>query len=114
MARITKFRKAILEIMQEYAAERQHSKSFEGLNFEVIADEKNHRYQLVLVGWQGEERIYGLLFHIDIINDKIWIQQDNTEYSAAYMLTDKGISKKDIVLGYFTEFHRAHGEFAVA
>jgi hypothetical protein len=30
------------------------------------------------------------------------------------MLTDKGISKKDIVLGYFTEFHRAHGEFAVA
>ena len=114
MERIAKFRNAILEIMEDYAAERRDSLAKEGIHFEIIADEKRDRYQLLMMGWQGKQRIHSLLFHIDIINDKIWVQEDNTEYSAANMLTDKGISKKDIVLGYFTEFHRAHGEFAVA
>ena len=113
MDRIEKFRRAILEIMEEYISERKESYLKEGITFEIIADEKRDRYQLLMLGWQGIERIHSLLFHIDIISGKIWIQEDNTEYSAANMLADKGISKKEIVLGYFTEFHRAHGEFAV-
>jgi hypothetical protein len=40
MERIAKFRIAIQEIMEEYTAERRESYLKEGVNFEIIADEK--------------------------------------------------------------------------
>jgi XisI protein len=49
---------------------------------------------------------------VDIINDKIWIQNDNLEYSVAERLVDRGIAKKDIVLAYFSPSHRAFTEYA--
>jgi hypothetical protein len=55
-----------------------------------------------------------MLFHLDIIGDKIWVQEDKMEHSIAEMLVEKGISKKDIVLAYFPEYHRQMTEYAVA
>lgn len=110
--RIKKYRDAIVSVMQEYADVRKHSVN--GSQYELIADDTNLRYQLVLLGWHEKHRIYHVIFHVDIINGKIWVQTDNTEDAIANLLVEKGIGKKEIVLGYFTEFHRAHGEFAVA
>lgn len=112
MERIKELRSAILEVMEEYATERQNA--LQGISFESIVDAKNFRYQLLMLGWQGEERIHSLLFHVDIIKGKIWIQEDNTEQGVANLLTAKGISKDDIVLAYFSEFHRQFTGFAVA
>jgi XisI protein len=42
------------------------------------------------------------------------IQNDNLEYSVAERLVDRGISKKDIVLAYFSPSHRAFTEYAAA
>ncbi|WP_442867123.1 element excision factor XisI family protein [Aphanizomenon sp. CS-733/32] len=33
--------------------------------------------------WENNQRVHGCLVHIDIINDKIWIQRDGTEYGIA-------------------------------
>lgn len=85
-----------------------------GLTFECIEDEKRHHYQIVALGWEGDHRVYNLLFHLDIIGDKIWIQEDRMEYSVAEMLVEKGIPKSDIVLAFFPEYHRRHTEYAVA
>ena len=35
------------------------------------------------VGWRGERRVYGCVIHIDIKEDKIWIQRDGTEVGIA-------------------------------
>lgn len=48
-----------------------------------------------------------------ILNDKIWIQKDNTETGIANLLTEKGIPKKDIVLSFYPPAHRELTEFAV-
>lgn len=109
---INDFKKAILDVFEEFIEERKNSIS--GLQYEVIEDDKHLRYQLVLFGWQGKERIYHVLFHVEIINDKTWIQEDNSEIGFANLLTEKGIAKQDIVLAYFSEFHRQFTEFAVA
>lgn len=109
---VKKYRDAIISVMQEYAEERKYSVN--GCQYELIADDVNLRYQLVLVGWDEGDRIYHVIFHVDIINGKIWVQEDNTEDAIANLLLEKGISKKEVVLAYFSEFHRAHGEFAVA
>ena len=84
-----------------------------GIHFEPIVDNEGRHYQIVALGWQGDKRVFNLLFHLDIIGDKIWVQEDKMEQSIAEMLVEQGITKKDIVLAYFPEFHRRHTEYAV-
>lgn len=80
---------------------------------ETIFDTVRDRYQLVYVGWRDSVRVYGVVLHVDIIDGKIWIQQDGTEVGIANELVDLGVSKTDIVLGFDSPIMRQYGEFAV-
>ncbi|CAN1211595.1 FdxN element excision controlling factor protein [Tumidithrix helvetica PCC 7403] len=84
------------------------------LQSELIFDTVRDRYQLVEVSWQNGRRIYGTLLHIDIINNKLWIQQDGTEAGIADDLIALGIPKHQIVLGFKPIDRRKLTEFAVS
>ena len=113
MDRIARFQRTIMSIMQEYADARTNTAASDAqVAYRTVVDEQNHRYQLLLVGWQHRERIYHVIFHVEIVDDKIWIEEDNSEDSFAEMLVEKSIAKKNIVLGYFSAFHRQHTEYA--
>ncbi len=114
MDRIMRFRQAIIDVIDDYIEEHSSSVEKEGLVYEKLIDTNNERFQLILVGWQDEERYYARIFHVDIIDNKIWIQDDNLEYSVAERLGDRGIPKKDIVLAYFSPSHREYTEYAVS
>jgi len=64
-------------------------------------------------GWKGRQRNYGILIHINVKNQKVWIQHDGTEVGVANELIEMGIPKEDIVLGFHSPFMRQHTEFAV-
>ncbi|MFN6539298.1 MAG: element excision factor XisI family protein [Nostoc sp. EkiNYC01] len=51
--------------------------------------------------------------HLDIKNEKIWIQHDGTEGGIADELTNRGVPKQDIVLAFHSPFKRQFTEFAV-
>ena len=52
--------------------------------------------------------------HLDIKDNKIWIQQDGTEIGVANELVALGVPKEDIVLAYMPEYKRPYAEYAVA
>ncbi len=81
---------------------------------EAIFDKKNDRYCIISGGWDDVIRIHGCLIHIDIINDKVWIQRDDTEDGIAYELENAGIPKSSIVLGFKNPEVRQYTEYAVA
>jgi hypothetical protein len=54
------------------------------------------------------------MIHVDIINGKIWIQRDGTEYGIANELVNAGIPKNQIVLAFQPADIRQYTEFAVA
>lgn len=112
MDRTINFASVIKQTIDNYVKERPIID--QDVSYKFIADAIEKQFQLVLMGWSNNTRIYHVLFHAEIINDKIWIQEDNTEESLALMLVERGVSKKDIVLGYFSEYHRQHTEYAVA
>jgi hypothetical protein len=85
----------------------------EDIRLETVIDQQRDRYLLVEVGWQNGHRIHGTLLHIDIIKDKLWIQQDGTEEGIANDLIALGIPKHQIVLGFKPIDRRALTEFAV-
>ena len=72
------------------------------------------RYLVMSLGWQRVKRIHGCLIHIDIIDGKVWIQRDGTEYGIANELVDAGIPKEHILLGFDEPNVRQHTGFAVA
>ena len=80
----------------------------------MIFDRNRDSYLLLHLGWDGEERIYGVSIHIDIQNGKIWIQQDFTEEGIANQLVELGVPKTDIVLGFRAPVVREFTEFAIA
>ena len=72
-----------------------------------IIDDVNGHYLLMGVGWQKYKRLHGISLHIDLIGDKIYIQQDWTEPGAASELEALGVPKSDIVLAFHAPYRRA-------
>jgi hypothetical protein len=102
----------VLEMLAEYA---NFWGSDNDIKRKVIADKDNHNYQLISYGWQnGKRYIHNIAFHLEIIDEKIWIHQNNTEALIADELMERGVSKGDIVLGFIPYKERIHTGFAVA
>lgn len=67
---------------------------------EMVIDKENHHYILMYVGWEKERFSYFSAIHFDIIGEKIWIQQNNTEDELVDELEAEGVDKADIVLAF--------------
>jgi XisI protein len=84
------------------------------VEIELVFDRESDRYLLVETGWQNGYRIYGTFLHIDIINNKLWIQHDGSEEGVALELLAAGIPKEQIVLAFKPLEERKHTEFAIS
>ena len=112
MDKVKKYQNIIVSVLNEFA---NLGTSTPGLTRQVIVDKERNHYQLVTVGWRdGKRFVYIVAFHFDIIDGKIWIQQNNTEAHIAHELVDRGIPPTDIVIGFQPPFARTFSGFATA
>lgn len=111
MATVEDYRQLVQKLLKDYS---QIKASNEDVEAETIFDLVEDRYQVVHVGWSRKRRIYGCVLHLDIKNDKIWIQHDGTEGGIANELVAQGIPKHDIVLAFQSPFKRQFSGFAVS
>ena len=112
MEKIPFFKMKIHEVIEDFLSEPLHPDD-ENIEYFSVQDTNKNHYQVIAMGWEGYKRVFNLLFHIDIIGDKIWVQEDKMEYTMTERLVEKGVSKKDIVIGYFPDYHRPFTEYAV-
>lgn len=104
------YRQIIRNVLAEYT---RIPYAYGELQSKTIFDHESDSYMLVTMGWNGVKRVHGCLVHIEIINGKVWIQRDDTEYGIAY-LEKAGIPKDHIVLGFHTPDVRKYTQYAVA
>ena len=107
---IEKYRQIIKDVLSEYL---NIDYSYGDIKNEAIFDDANNRYIILSLGWQKNKRIHGCLIHVDIIDDKIWIQRDGTEDGIAYELEKAGIPKKQMVLGFHDPDVRKYTDYAL-
>jgi hypothetical protein len=105
------YREIIERVLTEYA---QIPYSYGELESRVVFDRERDQYVLLCLGWNDKRREHGVVTHLEIINGKIWIQEDNTEEGIATDLEAAGISKDQIVLGFRHPDLRPYTEYAVA
>ena len=97
------------QYIQALLTKKAQIKSIGGdIESETVFDLKFDRYLLIDLGWNEHQRIYNCIIHIEIRDDKIWIQRNQTDISIADELIEKGVRKEDIILGlqppYIREF----------
>ena len=109
MDTITQYRQQIKTVLENHARHVWDDR----IQAQIIIDPERDHYQLVYVGWRDSIRCYGVVLHIDIIDGKIWIQQDGTEIGSANELVEMGVPKQDIVLGFDPPNLRQYTDFAI-
>lgn len=97
MEKINKYTKIIEKFFQEYINERFNS--IQPLEYQMIIDEKRLHFQLIYLGWEQEDFVHNVVYHFDIINNKVWIQKNETDENVAPQLMKLGVPNTDIVLG---------------
>jgi XisI protein len=109
--KLKKYENAIIGILNEYAKIKYAN--IVGGN-QLIIDKKNHQYQVVTIGWEGNQFVHDCPMHFAIINQKIWIQQNMTEWEVGEMLEARKIPTSDIVVGFLSPDLRVATKYAMA
>lgn len=104
------YQQLIQDIITNYAHKHPQDNDIET---QMIFDPVNNHYLLLYVGWQEEKQIYGCPIHVDIKDNKFWIQRDLTEDGIVNQLLKAGVSKENIVLGFRSPFNRQFTDFAI-
>ncbi len=111
MDTLSRYRKAIRDVLSGHMVANY---AVGAIKKEMVIDEKNDRYIVMMVGWEGPQRVHGALIHVDVIDGKIWIHRDGTEDGIAGELEEAGVPKSDIVLGFHEPDVRPYTGYAVA
>jgi hypothetical protein len=111
MERLDEYPQYIKTIIKKYGSYKPY---YGHVEVQINFDREHDRYQLVSVGWDGNERIRGNILHIDIKDEKIWIQHKGTEVGVANELVEMGVPKHNIVLAFHAPARRKYTEFAVS
>jgi hypothetical protein len=111
MDTIEGYRQIVHQVILEYAGYKPSNGRIET---EVIVDAGQNHFEVLHVGWDGPRRVHGMVIHVDIIGDKVWIQHDGTSPGIAEDLVEAGIPRTAIVLGFRPPHVRQYSGFAIA
>jgi hypothetical protein len=89
---------------------RYESLSTEQSKVELLFDDARRYYMAVRLGWSPRKRIYLCLVHIEIRDDLVIIQCNNTEDEVATELVNMGVPAENIRLEFLPP---ANQEFSV-
>lgn len=111
MDKLNRYREIVKHIVQEYGSWFPKN---EHVQTEVVVNPDIDHYEVVRVGWEGERRIHHSSIHLDIIDGKVWIQDDRTNRPVADALLEAGVPHEDIVLAFHPPEVRQYTDFAAA
>ena len=109
MDKLKKYEKIVNDIILDVSKKLSDADS-------ILSIDKTHGQYLILMdSWEGIERNYGPLVHIEIKPDgKIWLRFDGTDLEIGQELLNKGVSEKNLVLAFHSPQMRKYTKFAMA
>lgn len=111
MDKLDKYRNIAEQVLTKHVF---NSERYPNLRDRSVFDRRTDNYLVLREGWEQSKRTYGVVVHLEIMNGKIWIQEDWTEHGVASDLETAGVPKSDIVLGFQPPRVRPYTEYATA
>jgi len=110
MAKLDQYREYIQNLLTKYGS---YKPSEDYIKIQLIFDTVRDHYQILEIGWDGYDRIYNCVIHLDIKDEKIWIQHNMTDIQIAEDLTEMGVPREDIVLGLQPSYLRQYTQYGI-
>ena len=108
---VEQYRKYIQTLLTERSQRIYKPQDEAEYEAQTLFDVERDHYQLLYVGWRKNRRYFGCVLHLDIKDEKIWIQHDGTEVGIANQLVELGVPRQDIVLAFHEPSVRQFTEF---
>jgi hypothetical protein len=109
--KLEQYRTIVRQLLTQYAT---YKPSHGDIETQTLFDTEQDHYQVFAIGWDNKQRVHGCSIHLDIKDEKIWIQINNTELDIGQDLADQGIPKDSIVIGFQPPYLRQYSGYAVA
>ncbi len=110
MDKIIAYKDILLREMKYQASIRFGNASM--LHRHLVVGKDNNEFVLLLKGWQDGIYRHGVIFHFEIIDNKVWLHENNTDVDIGTKLERQGIPKSDIVLGFVSNLERSLDGYA--
>jgi len=115
MDKLLKYQNIIKEVFTAYTEQGAIDPNDpEKLETRLFFDDERSRYQVLRIGWEDIQGIFMVIFHFEIIDNKIWVQRNMSDYDIVGDLEEKGVPKSDIVLAFLSPRMREYSEYASA
>lgn len=111
---LKKYRAIIIELLSYHANAPAVTVGNDQIEEQLILDTERDHYQILTIGWESGKRVYHPIFHLDIRDGRIWVQEDATDFDLVGELERWGVVKSDIVLAFQPPYKRALSGYAVA
>ena len=111
MDTLNHYRDILEQVLGEYTKTKY---AWGNVQCRALFDRQRDSYALITCGWNNRKRTHYCLVHLEIINGKIWVQEDGIEQGTATELEAAGIPKSNIVLGFQPPDIRALTDYAAA
>jgi hypothetical protein len=111
MDKILKYKTILSEYLQTIVREWSNNPDEE---VQVVCDQVGRHFLVLYYGWSAQGHLHSVPIHIEIKDDKVWIQENLTEVDLDDDLVAQGIPKEDIVLGVIPPEYRRYSGFAAA
>lgn len=112
MDRIKQYQKIIAQELNSWT--KESSSDMPDIAYQFIENKKRTQFILLALGWHKNIYHHDLLMHIQIKNDQIWIQEDNTGVGISKILQEKGIPRSAIIHGFEEPILREQSKLARA
>jgi hypothetical protein len=109
--KLTRYR----SLIQDFLIEQSQGQIIGGeIETEIVFDQERDRFLLIDLGWNRHQRIYNCVIHLEIREQKIWIQRNQTDRPIADVLISMGVVSEDIILGLQPPLIREYTGLGVA
>ena len=113
MDKVLKYQKILNNVLRAYAADDIHkAHKPDDMQIRLLFDNENNHYQVLYTGWRKGQQTFSVLFHFDIIGEKIWVQRNISDYDIIGDIEMAGVPKSDIVLAFHAPELRHYTEYA--
>jgi hypothetical protein len=112
MDKLKKYRQIIKDYISRHVEIFNQPKSAD-VEAVAVFDDKGGNYQWLSVGWKNGKRVFNTIVYVRLHNEKIYIEEDFSEYGIGNELVEKGVPKSDIVLAFQEPSMRQYTEFAM-
>jgi hypothetical protein len=110
MDKALKYKKILTDYLHSLTRDWTNNPSEE---VQVVCDKEGRHFLVVYYGWSQQGHLHSTPIHLEIKDNKVWIQENLTEIEVDDDLVAQGIPKSDIVLGVLPPEYRKYSGFAV-